>query len=62
MNRPKQLQTESVLAKQKVFWQNRKCFGKTETVLPKLFCAMALKIQSNLYSHSIYELSVHILT
>jgi len=36
-------------------------FGKTESVLPKhfcfaktLFCVLALQIQNNLYSHSVY--------
>ena len=48
-----QINTESVLAKEKVFWQNRKCFAKILSVFPKHYCVLALKIQNNLYSHTL---------
>jgi hypothetical protein len=38
-----QIKTENVLVKQKVFKQNRKCFAKTLSVLPKHFCVLTLK-------------------
>jgi hypothetical protein len=46
----------------KVFWKSKTIFKtvlpKTLSVPPKHFCVLALKIQNNLYSHSIYKLSM----
>ncbi len=62
----KQNTFKSILPKQNTFFKSvleiqnnfRSVLPKTLSVPPKQFCVLALKIQNNLYSHSIYELSM----
>ena len=57
---------KSILPKQNTFFKSvleiqnnfRSVLPKTLSVPPKHFCVLALKIQNNLYSHSIYKFSM----